>query len=289
VLDPGKAPRRALRYAFKVGAPEWLEMDMKVTVDMAMDEKPSAHVTMPTMRMLIKSEAKEKTANANGSVTRVAFEVERADILNDVQVPSEMREQLTKQFAGIVGLRGRATISARGVASDVDFEPGSNASESLSQMLENMRDSIRKIYAPLPEEDVGVGARWVVTTQLPVAGATWQNTTNYELTELSTNAVSANVNIEMLAPPNQPIDGKRLPPGTTATLDSMSGKGQGKVTIALTRLVGGATIQTATDMAMTVHTQNGDNHVTTHNVIDFVSRPAKGPSKGPSAKARTTK
>jgi hypothetical protein len=286
VLDPGKAPRRALRYAFKVGAPEWLEMDMKTTMDMALGEKPSVHVAMPTVRLLMKIEAKDKTAGADGSVVRIAFEVERVNVLDDVQMPGSMREQLTKQFAGLVGLRVHTTISARGIASDADFELGSNASESLDQVLENVRTAIRNVFATLPEEDVGVGARWVVTTQQPpVAGATGRSTTTHELMELSANAARTNFTAEMAAPPNQPVDGKRLPPGTTATLDSMSGKGQGKFTIVLTHLVGEATIQAASDMAMTIHQQDNDTHITTRTVADVVIRP----SKSPGAKASTKK
>ncbi|MCL2725961.1 MAG: DUF6263 family protein [Polyangiaceae bacterium] len=275
LIDPGKAPRRALRYAFKIGAPEWLEMDMKMAMSMTIGDQPASHVAMPTTRMLMKMEATDKTPEGN---VRVAFALERASVLQDVVVPTAQREELAERISNIVGTHGHSTISPRGVASDADFELGSNVSDEVREMADNVRDAVRQVYAPLPEEEVGQGARWAITMKIPISGVTAQATTNYELAEVRNDSVRANVAIEIQAPPNQPMNSQRMPPGTTVILDSMSGKGDRHVNIALTRLVGGGKGRITTDAVMTVQAQNEIAHMTIHNVIEMITRAGKSPS-----------
>lgn len=283
VLEPGKAPRRALRYTFKL-APEWLEMDLSMTMAMGMGARPGPPVHVPTVRMWTRIDPNELTPAGD---VRCTFLSERVQVLDDVKVPAQMRAQLEKEMAGIVGLKGSSRISPRGVATEVEFSLPPAASDSLRKSMDSMRDAIRKMYIPLPEEEVGVGARWQTTSKMPLSGATMDVTTTYTLKELRADGMRADVDVTMTAQPKQTIKLATLPPGSTAVLESMSGQGSGKVSPGFARLAGEGTTHVTVDSAFDISFKGEHVRMTVHAETTASARPSKGaPAAKPAPKAK---
>ena len=234
VTDAGAAPRKALRYRFKAGVTEFAEMDMKMSLAMTMGEKVAPKTELPTVRTTMRIVAKEITPEGD---LRCSFNADKVEVLKDVKVDPKMREGLEKELAGLVGMHGKARISTRGVTSETEFELSPNASQALNAQMDTLRDALRQMYVPFPEEEVGKGAKWDVTSRLPVSGALVDMKLTYVLTKLEADGVQTDVQSSIDAPPNQPMRIGALPAGATATLESMSGKGTGKVSPSFVRLV----------------------------------------------------
>jgi hypothetical protein len=282
VLEAGKAPRRALRYTFP-SKPEWLEMDLKMSMSIGMNGPPGAPVDIPTVRMWTRIDPKERTPEGD---LRCAFVTERVQVLDDVKIPAEMRAKLDKEMGGLVGLSGSSRISTRGIATEVDFTVPPTASESVKKSMDSLRDAIRQMYVPLPQEEVGVGARWVVTMKLPVSGASMEVEATYTLKELRADGMRADVAMRITAPSRQLMKLPALPQGATALLDSLSGEGLGKVSPSFTRLAGEGSARMT--METTIEISAAGDHLrmamTTETAV--TSRPSKGPPASKAAKGK---
>jgi hypothetical protein len=253
VTETGAAPRKALRYKFKAGVTEYAEMDMKMSLAMTMAEKAAPKTELPTVRTTMRIDAVELTPEGD---LRCTFKTEKVDLLKDVKMEAKLREGLEKELAGLVGMQGKARISTRGVATETRFELPPNASPGLNAQMDVLRDAVRQMYVPFPEEEVGKGAKWDVTSRLPVNGALVDTKLAYALTRLEADGAQADVELSLLAPPNQPMRMGALP-GATATLESLVGKGSGKVSPSLSRLVSPGSNKISIESSFNVITKTG--------------------------------
>ena len=88
------------------------------------------------------------------------FKVEAIEVVPEEGVADMMVETLRTQMRSLEGLTGRATVTARGLVREADLKAPPGGSAQMQQSLENLRQSMRQMSAPLPEEPVGKGARW---------------------------------------------------------------------------------------------------------------------------------
>ena len=276
VTEPGAAPRKALRYKFKAGVTEYAEMDMKMSLGMTMGEKAAPKTDLPTVRSTMRIDGVELTPEGD---LRCTFKTEKVDLLKDVKMDAKLREGLEKELGGLVGMHGKARISTRGIASESSFELPPNASPGLNAQLDVMRDAIRQMYVPFPEEEVGKGAKWDVTSRLPINGALVDTKLAYTLVKVDAASAQADVETSLLAPPNQAMRMGALP-GATATLESLVGKGSGKVSPSLSRLVGSGTNQVSMESSFSVITKTGQQiQMKMQSDVAVISRPAAAPAR----------
>lgn len=239
---------------------------------------PNDKRTLPTLRTVLRLDATDVTAEGD---LRAAFEAERVEVLKDMKLDAKMRTLLEKELLGLVGMRGKARVSPRGIVSESDFELPPNASPSMRTQMDSLRDAIRQMYFPLPEEEIGKGGKWEVTSRVPAGGAFLDSRATYTVTALDADSFQVNVNVALVAPPNQKMSPKGMPPDTTATLDSMTGTSSGKATCPLTRLIGTAAVQAATETVMTVTSETTGEKAQIYVVMDLTVavRPTKAPAK----------
>lgn len=275
VVDAGAAPKKALRYRFKAGVTEYVEMDMKMAMSMSMGGRAAPKTDLPTVRTIMKVESKEVTPEGD---LRCTFDAEKVDVLKDVTIDPKMRGALEHELAGIVGMHGKARISSRGVASETDFELPPQASPRLKSQMDSMRDAIRQMYVPFPEEEVGKGAKWQVTSRVPLSGALMDTKMLYTLTKLENDGVSADVETTLSAQPNQPMQVAALPPGATATLESLSGKGSGKVAPSFVHLASNGSNKLSMESTFSVAMRGEKVQMTMQSDIGVTSRPGKAPA-----------
>jgi hypothetical protein len=275
VLDAGAAPKRALRYKFKAGVTEYVDMDMKMSMSLAMGGKQAPKTDLPTVRTTMKIEGKEVTPEGD---LRCTFSAEKVDVLKDVQIDPKMRQNLEHELSGLVGMHGKARISTRGVASETEFELPPQANARLKSQMDSMRDAIRQMYVPFPEEEVGKGAKWEVTSRVPLSGAMMDTKMLYNLIKADGDVVNADVETTLSAPPNQPMQVGALPPGATAMLESLSGKGSGKVAPSLVRLAGSGTNKISMESTFSVAMQGEKMQMKMQSDVAVSSKPGKAPA-----------
>ena len=80
---------------------------------------------------------------------------------SDVQVPSQVADGMRAEVAAIEHLQGSASVTSRGISTEITIDPGTAGDGGATgQMIEQVRQTLRDVAAPVPDEDVGRGARW---------------------------------------------------------------------------------------------------------------------------------
>ncbi len=131
-------------------------------------------------------------------------------------------------IASIEGLKGSATVTSRGFAKESDIEVPANINPQIGTMIESMKDSMGRVSSPLPEEPIGVGAKWTVTQDIVSNGMKIKQTSTHTLKGIKDGKYDIDLAIEQKGE-EQAIAAAGLPPGTTLTLKSLESSGTGKM------------------------------------------------------------
>jgi hypothetical protein len=270
LVDPGAEPRKALRYRFGKAA-ETPVMDMQLGMAIRGVGSGAREIAMPTMRVGL--DVKPTSVDGDGTIT-TAFEMKKVDMLDDRPLPAEMKQKLTGEFQKMVGLKGRSVVTARGVMQEASIDVPPGVPQSVQQLLDGMKDSLRNFACPFPEEAVGKNARWEVKTV--VAGPlTIVQKATYVLKELTDKSVVFDVTLVQEAPPQVMKSAQSLPPGAIMRLERYTGGGSGTVKIALDKITPTSAwkLTSSSEMGVTA----GDQHqkVGVEMAMDLKVRPSK--------------
>jgi len=127
------------------------------------------------------------------------------------------------------------------------------ASPQLSQMMEQMKGSMRSSSSPLPQEPVGPGAKWEYKSQVKSQGMTIDQTTTSELVSADGDHLTLRTTIAQNAA-NQQIESPSMP-GMKVDLTKMTGTGGGDATFDLGHIMPiAATLAENIQIAMAINT-----------------------------------
>jgi hypothetical protein len=129
-------------------------------------------------------------------------------------------------------------------------EPASVADAGATgQMVEQVRQTLRDLAAPFPDEDVGVGGRWEKLSQLASRDAIVTQTETFTLSELRGDTGALEDVLAQTAPPQA----LAAPGAASARLESMLASGSAKTRFDLGRLVPSNTFDGTTTMVVSGH------------------------------------
>ncbi len=246
LVEPGAAPRVALRLRPEPGYRQILTMIMHMEMQQRMDGGEAPQVPLPPMRM--RANVTIEDVAANGDFTYVMRYTE-ADAMEAGDVAEEVRQMVSNMLRSMAGVTVRGTTSDRGFERDVAMELPPQLAPQIAAQMRAMADSLEQFSTPLPEEPVGVGAAWDVRTTLSQDGITLRQTTRYRLRELEGGHAVLDIGITQQAD-EQPVDAP-MPPGVTATLVSLEGRGEGTTRLDLAAgLPGEANVTHTVDQEM---------------------------------------
>jgi len=232
LLDPGNEPRQVLRYRPLTGSKESMLMEMRMEVSMEIGGNKLPAPPAPQMKMIMDLEVLE----SNDEQIRYKFVLSEAKVSAEDSVPDEIRKAMETQLQLMVGLKGEVSITSRGFMLEATYHPPKNAPEMVLQMLKGIEKSAGELSTPLPEEAVGLGAKWQIEQELDVTGMRMKQTVIHELEKLSEQDFTTKVSLVQSAEPQQ-MQVPGLPENTKVHLDSLSGSGQGQMKVTLTRIV----------------------------------------------------
>lgn len=239
LIDPGAEPRRPLRFTWKKTTESGV-MDMKMALAMSMADRPAPPpVAMPTIRM--RFDVKPESVAPDGSLKAV-FELKKAQLLADRPLPDELKKELEGVLQKLAGLRVLETISSRGIVQETSVEAPADLPPQVQQMVENMKESLRNVSNPFPEEPVGKNAKWEVKTVVDGTVRLAQTAT-VTLEDLKDKQVSLAVGLVQTAPKQPMRSSTPLPNGAKMMLESHTGSGSGKTKVALDGLVPSSTMK----------------------------------------------
>jgi hypothetical protein len=269
LVEAGAEPRKPLRYQFKAGRKDKLVMDMKMSMTLAMGGASQPETVLPISRTTMQINSVSVSPEGN---LKYEFEVTDA-VVTDKNgalpiVVSTMETELKKT----VGMSGWAIVTPRGFTEDAEINVPEGASPQLHQMVDNLRQQIRQLSSPLPEEPVGIGAKWEVTMPLNTDALKLIQTASYELKTLEGTTGKLGIQVAQTAKPQQ-MNLPNMPPGTKTTLTSLKTKASGTANFDLTQPVPKSELSLATNMKMNVSAQGQSSDVTTDMKIDIKIHP----------------
>ena len=247
LLDSGQPPRQRLRYAWRIDQKEQLAMDLRTTATTESAAAKPSEVPLPSVHVVI---AIDPLRVAPDGDLRYAWRVTSATADAPGDTPSEVTEGMRAEVAGIAHLSGSALVTSRGLAKEVSVDPDSSGGAATTgQMAEQIRQTLRDVAAPMPDEEVGVGARWRKMSQLDDRGARVAQTETFRLVDLQGDRGTLDDALAQTAPP-QALRAPVASPGARARMESMLASGEAKVRFDVSRLVPQTTFDGTTTMVL---------------------------------------
>lgn len=186
LLSAGKGPKQPLRLAPKQGTRSTIEVVSKGTKARGAIGKLGRPETLPSTSMVLDAEVTR--VEPNGDV-RVDVTYRKLDVRVPKGTPPERAREAQSQLQALVGAKGYTVVSNLGTTKQSGHIPPENASPQLKQQLEAYQGIQNQIMCPLPQEAVGIGARWQLTTNVTAPAETGALVVNqtaiFNLVELS--------------------------------------------------------------------------------------------------------
>jgi hypothetical protein len=231
-VKAGKEPRERLRYTPPAQLRETLLLSMRTSIAMGSPELPGEPVELPgtAMRMNVSVDS----VKANGDIS-YRFDLVSVKVDSAPQAP-ELVAQIEAATRKLVGTTGRATLTERGVIEQLSIEMPEQVDAPTRELIGELERSMRQMSDPLPEEPIGVGARWDVHTKSSLRGIEIDQVRRYTLLERAAGTARMSVIVEQTAR-RQSIELPNAPPGAIVRLEQLASAGDGQVTVDTSKLV----------------------------------------------------
>lgn len=232
LLNAGTKPKQELRFKPTVNAKETATMTMSMDIATFISGKPVPKINLPASVMTMEMVATKIDALGN---IHYQFTYSDADIVGDRTALPKVIDAMRSQIKKIVGLSGSVIVDNRGQTKAHSLDLPEGLDKNTKEMIEQMSNSINQLSSPVPEQAVGIGAKWRVSSSPNIGGMKLAQVATYQLVSLQNNVATFSVNIKQHAAPQNLIQ-PGLPVGTTLTLKSFDSQGQGQVTMGLNQL-----------------------------------------------------
>jgi Family of unknown function (DUF6263) len=176
--------------------------------------------------------------------------------------------------ADLKSIMGTATVTNRGITRDLRIDTSKVANSTFSEARDSVTHMMNGMSSPLPEEPVGVGARWEVRQTLPWGGIIAFQKVEYELVAFDGRTASLKVKTDQSGPP-QAMKNPALPPGVSINLESMAGTGSGTMNVPLDGLVPTAQADSKTTMVMSITDGGPPESMTVETTIKLKIAPGR--------------
>lgn len=255
LLDAGVEPRKTLRLAPAKGHKSSAAMVVVMETTTEIGGFPIPPQKLPTQRLTFDYEVKDVAPSGDVTYT---FKIRKATMEDVDDVMPMIAESLRSTLESLEGLEGTSVVTNRGLPRSTELKLPEKASPQARQTFANMRQSFQNFAAPLPEEPVGVGARWTAATEVDVAGAMKVGQKmEYALAAFEKEAVRLKVTAEQTAG-EQELGGAQGAAAMKAKLLSLRSAGQGETLADLRDVAPGTSemeMLSETKMSMTLQGQ----------------------------------
>ena len=233
LLESGAEPRTVLRYQFQANRTERMVMQTDMAMAMEIGPLKQPEKQLPSTRMTMAIDSKEVSPEGD---LHYEFTLEQTEVVSNPGDRPEAINAMQHQMDTMRGLKGSATVTSRGFSTDVNINIPRGAGPQVRQMIDGMKQSMTRMLVPLPDEPVGRGAVWQVTTPIETPAMKFTQVATYTLLEIQGDTVKLDVQITQSAPPQEsrPIGGA---PDTTVMLESLDTSGSGTVELQMTNVV----------------------------------------------------
>jgi hypothetical protein len=271
----GRPPLARLRYDVAPDHHDRVALTMSSTMQMGLG---TSAVPMEPPTIAITVDLGVSGRDADGSL-RYGIAIESATVRGGASGDRGSAAQaaaIQRHAAKLVGLQGSAVVTARGFTTAATFSLDAIGDARVRELLEPLLASVQNLTMALPEEPIGVGARWEVREAVALAGPVLFRRTLCDVTSIDRTAVTLELSMEETAPP-QGMRNVPLPRGAAMQLTNLTGKGRGRATIRLDSLVPAADVDSTTTSSMLLSVDGQQQPMTVTTTLRVGISPVRQP------------
>jgi len=210
-------------------------MDLRTSAATEIAGSKQPEITLPAVHIVLDIDPRSVTPDGD---LHYAWRVREATVTSQLQTPSPIADGMRVEVGAIDHLAGSAVVTSRGLGSEVSVETApSLEAGATGQMVEQVRQTLRDVAAPMPEEEIGRGARWQRISQLDAKGSHLTQTDTFTLVDPVTGDTGVVDDVLAQTAPPQLLRTPGMNPGAEARMESMLGSGDASTHFDLTRLV----------------------------------------------------
>ena len=229
LVDAGTPPRRRLRYDAAPGSRQG--MALQITSSRSVDVDGVGELDMGEPSWGLEADVVVEKVDEEGDL-HFTWQVSRCGLCKS----DPDNAAIDAGLARIEGFSVRAQTTSRGIVHEVAFESNDELNLTVGHMLDRLRIAMSDFCTPLPEEPVGVGARWAVARTTTQFGMRMVETSEYTLLSSADDRLELRVKTALTAG-EQDVSFPQAPAELAMTLTSLHGRGLGEIRLDLTRLV----------------------------------------------------
>ncbi len=223
VLEAGAKPRAAASFALVKGAAKPLQMSMDLEMSMEAGGMKLPPTTMPRMILMFDFSAGDRAGGdwpIDGKLRTISVDPKGA-------AQDQIAAALRPQLGSLEGIGMNYFLDEKGRVRDVKVTLPPSIPPAAGQMMSGMTQSIESMTAPLPNEAIGVGAKWEVLSRLAANGADLLQVSTFTLEKREGDVISLDVIVKQFAAKDS-VAPPGMPPGTKARLTAYKSQGGGK-------------------------------------------------------------
>jgi hypothetical protein len=254
LLDHGDRPRHRVRYKIPPGKTTSSTTTFRVRT-LATSPDGTALSVLPGLRVDIVSGPAEMTERG----VKFKLDVVKAEALVPAAFDQAMADMLRDGAAIIDEAGGWIEVDDRGrrLAGDLDARTKrSDVPMRLLRMIVNARETLSRVL--LPEEPIGLGARWETRRTIDAYGFEVQQVNTYTLVDRVGDELMLNVTVQQRALPQTisfPEDGIEI------SVESISSLANGQIVLDLDALESDASANGSTEDRIIVKTVDGEEPI----------------------------
>jgi hypothetical protein len=231
LLSPGEEPRAPLRLRPEVGARDVSTLRMGMVVGMRIGTTDVAPRRIPSIEAKLEAVVLEVTDDA----IRYRIETSAAEASGLADASERVAGAVERAVQSMRGTRGTLVVSSRGKIERIDLEIPDESDASLRPTLEGFRQSFNQMFAWLPEEPVGIGAKWSAITHVVHNDLELQQEAEYRLVTRQGDRVELEYDLRQHAVQGPPVQAPL--PGGSLEVESHTATGSGRVVLDLGRVM----------------------------------------------------
>ena len=254
MLDQGDAPRRSLRWDLAEGQREHHSSVIIIATRTVVDDQAFDLGEDPAQ--IIDGELTVREIASDGEITiGFAFEGD----LEGIDGGGNAR--------GAGGASGFYRMDPRGRVLEIGFDATGTRGPGARAMLEQ---HVRRTQLMLPIQEVGIGARWSVSSECLIAGIRYDQTITYTLDAMEGDAIGLVVESKVLSNEARDMDLPGLPAEARAKIRSTLQKTTGRQEIRLDR-IGPVMVSNESEIVQVIRVVEGTDGGDAYDVVTHVT------------------
>lgn len=275
VLSNGDEPRERVRLSLRVGDVHSAVMETDMQMKMAMDGEVRPSPPMPAISVNMQIAVQEALPDGRW---KYGAEFMSVDVTAKDGTPAEVVTMMRGMISEMAGMKMSAEIDSEGRQRNLEIV-SKITNPMLFQLLESMKQSVSQMAIRLPEEEIGMGARWEVDAKVNVGGIAVRQRSTYRLVSREGNTVKLGISTQQ-SPAEKNAAIKNLPEGVSGTLVDIAGNGKGELVYDLSRVLPARGHITGESVAnMDMEGPGMKAKVDTQMTMSMVIRESKGPAQ----------